>query len=249
MLSQTVLTFGWPRAQPSQISAHRFLDVLKDGNIKTLVSWIETVIPNDGVLRICELDGLFRRGPRGMQAMRDLIGLVGENYQAWSDVSALQFECDAFAYAFLKQAHNYDVILPVVEHPVGPFRRELTRLKATLNALADFERSGIELPPGVNETEEEYLRVRAALSRPSARLERVILATLLINGPSTLPELSAETGTDAPTLMRILLSFSDPEYIAYEPDTERFRLAMKHLPSILFCLREKMGFDYLSVFE
>lgn len=249
MLPQVVLTFGWPRAKSSEISAKAFLDMLKEANVAKLASRVSTLVGENRTLRIHELDGMFRRGPGGMNAMREMVGLLGEKFQAWKNVSALQFNCDAFAYAFLKQTHNYDVILPEAASPVGTFRQQLGALKATLDALAAFERSGTALPATVSETEQGYLRVRASLSRPSARLERVIVATLLINGPSTLPELVAETATDAPTLLRILLSFADPEYVIYDPDSQRFRLGMKHLHSILFCLREKMGFDHLSVLD
>jgi len=190
MLPQVVLTFGWPGAKNSEISAKAFLDMLKEANVATLANWVGTMVGEDRTLRVYDLDGLFRRGPGGMTAMREMVGLLGEKLQAWKDVSVLQFDCDAFAYAFLKQTHNYDVILPEAANPVGTFRQQLGTLKATLDALAEFERSGTALPATVSETEQGYLRVRASLSRPSARLERVILATLLINGPSTLQSLS-----------------------------------------------------------
>ncbi|MEL6465644.1 MAG: hypothetical protein AAFQ58_11810 [Pseudomonadota bacterium] len=249
MTPNALLTFGWPKIITPDLSAPHFLERLQTMDTASLGRWAASSAAPDGVLNISALDRLFRRGPNGMAAIRQLVGLIGEKLSAWNAISRLQFECDAFAYAFLKQTYNYDVILPETPNQSGSFRDRIGSLKTTLDALKAFERDGCPIPQAIPTAAQDYLRIRTTLSRPSARLERVVLATLLINGPSKLDELESETGADTATALRILLGYAEPGYVTFEPTDESFCLGTQHLPSILFCLREKMGFDYLSALD
>ncbi|MEL6189056.1 MAG: hypothetical protein AAFU79_30920 [Myxococcota bacterium] len=126
-------------------------------------------VSSTGRLRLTGLDHLFRRRPGGLRTLRSFVWHLGELLVGPEETLPVECECDAFAYAFLKRTHNFDVILPEKE-PDGRHRAKRRRLEAGLSALTEYERHGTPIPVAVGIDQGDYLALRRCLTRPSARL-------------------------------------------------------------------------------
>ncbi|MEO1456221.1 MAG: hypothetical protein AAFV49_01450 [Pseudomonadota bacterium] len=168
MQTQAVLTFGWPEASSSQPAATELLELVQEKGVDAARAWMEAV-SSTGRLRLTGLDHLFRRRPGGLRTLRSFVWHLGELLVGPEETLPVECECDAFAYAFLKRTHNFDVILPEKE-PDGRHRAKRRRLEAGLSALTEYERHGTPIPVAVGIDQGDYLALRRCLTRPSARL-------------------------------------------------------------------------------
>jgi len=127
------------------------------------------------------MEGAFRRRASDIGPIRDLV-------TALLDVEGdIRCRIDAFAYAFLRGAKNYDSFMNVDGESLKALRSRVLGWRQTLDALTDLERLGKE-PTGTSthwqRTKNCYLALRAIVGPDSARDERRALVVLLVTGPA-----------------------------------------------------------------
>lgn len=226
------LTLGWPETQNDSIPAQDFLESLSEG---------QTVAGQ--LCKVARCEALFRRRPGGFNQIRKFALDV-------RDVSATSrgtIECqfDAFAYAFLKRAKNFDLLVPLrqttffadesTEQHFDRFRRELKE-------VGDFEFCGAT--PSNGKLKELYLALRGIVVRPSARDERRMLATLFVAGPSTPSDLAVDSGSSENLTQRILNAFSNAGAVTKAND--EYQIDNAALAPAYYLARETFGLSLLE---
>ena len=200
-----------------------------------------------GAVRIANLDGLIRRTPDGFDAVKRLVAAVLRWGEAHADRKPeVVCSINAFTYAFLKGAKNFDLIMPqrrAMDTRSG-FGAVLDRWQRAVTDLEDFERAGKPLPKEPVDLRPVYLALRSALMRKSARDERRVLTLLMLVGPSTLQEIASELGLSHDLARRTLTPYLNAGLVETVPDEEpRYCVAETYLPVALFGLREAVGLD------
>lgn len=184
---------------------------------------------------------LFRRRAGYFNDVQQLVGKLNEVLMTETKPLKVQCEIDVFAYAFLKSAKNFDLFLPEIASKTGPYRLVETPWANQIKALEDLEREGIQS----SEVDKvSYLALRRILARATARDERRSLATLLVNGPSTREDITADLDLPFSLGERILPTFESIGTLERR-EGDRYALQLSALPYAVFCLREVAGFDLL----
>lgn len=118
-----------------------------------------------------------------------------------------------------------------------------------MQELEDFERLGRNLRPEFSFVKDIYLKLRAAVSRPSARDEQRSLAILLESGPSTLDDISLDLGLNYSLDKRIMTALQGAGAIESrrQDDDDIYFVAPNALPVALFLVRETVGLDLLTM--
>jgi len=183
----TTLTVGWPQAEANDL---------------TPASLLDKPVPQSGKFLIHNCASIFRRRAGGFTLWK----IFAERVNHCSE-SGYEIECqfDLFAFAFLSDAKNVDLMWPI-RHG-SPFAspehaKRLDLFDVELRSLEQFESSGV-IPEYV-ELSQTYLRVRQILSRQSCRDERRTIVALLVNGPSTAVELGKDLGISTNLSERVL---------------------------------------------
>jgi hypothetical protein len=192
------------------------------------------------------LDELFRRCTGGFDPIKQFTGALTQLSASGACPQPLICRIDGFAYAFLKGAKNFDLFLPPADTLNASFHEALSNWDTEIHALERFERWGKALPMSASVSAEAYLALRSIVTRTSARDERRVLATLLVSGPSSLQEVSADLRLNYTLGERTLAVFEPAPLQAIERRGDRFAIRSPVLPLVLFCLRETMGIDLLS---
>ncbi len=238
-----VLTVGWnddPQHAQTALRLHQAAQNSKDYNAA-----LGKALPT-GQQQITGLERLFRRRTGGFSDIKQFVSVL-LSLPPKND-KALQCEIDVFAYAFLRGAKNFDLLMPVSNSADGSFQRVYPQWQKVIHALEDFERLGEPLPQGIDINKDNYLKLRQVVTRKSARDERRTLTTLLVSGLSTLEELSADMGLNYPLAQRTLGVFVNIGVVE-QLDGGIYKIVESALPLVVFCLRETMGLDLLSCFE
>ncbi|MEO1447766.1 MAG: hypothetical protein AAFV46_16330, partial [Cyanobacteria bacterium J06635_11] len=245
------ITVGWADIPRSQFSARELHNraIAEPNYTKSLFHQLQLGTSDITILGV---DQLFRQTTSGMRPIRQLIGEL--SYLPTIPVlpSPLPCEIDLFAYAFLAGAKNFDLLLPLTGNNIE-IAHIRTDCNSALQALENFERTGT-LPHNLDELDaQQYLAIRRIISRPSARDELRTLATLLVSGPSTAPDLVRELGINESLAQRMLGLFESIGIFTRwgeEPDSQRrepvFVINKVAIPLVIFCLRETLGLDLLS---
>lgn len=150
---------------------------------------------------------------------------------------------NAFLYAFLCPAKNFDLFLREDLEAISGDVRQISRKMAQ---LTEFEREARALMG--SPLRELYLALRNVVARHSARDERRTLATLLFSGPSSVDEIAMDLGISCNLAGRAVRTLAavlvDPgaKKLALKPDTDS-------LAVILHLLRGTIGSDPLAVLE
>ncbi len=132
------------------------------------------------------LDELFRRGAAGFGPIKKFIAALagGGNDQL------INCHIDYFAYAFLAKAKNIDLSLPADPESLKDLEAAYLRpWQGRIKRLARFEQLGKSLD---EQEKERYLALRPTALRKTARDEWRAMALLLMNGPSTIKEISED---------------------------------------------------------
>ncbi len=250
MALEAVLTVGWPEFSPGDpVSAKTIHEACEESKEERysgeLVKRLGALSSGAQPIIIKGDDQLFRRRTRGFKDIKVFAGKLNQVLAKHGDLGDVHLEIDAFAYAFLKGAKNFDFFLPETPAKSGPYRDVLSEWNAQIEALETFERDGIASP---SIDTKAYLALRRIVARKSARDELRALASLLMSGPSTQEEVGKDLGLAYGLAERILPTLQEIEVLEFREDG-RYAVRKEALPRVVFCLREVMGLDLLPVLE
>jgi hypothetical protein len=148
---------------------------------------------------------------------------------------------NAFLYAFLCSAKNFDLFL---KENVDVISSDVASIEKKMKSLAAFEREATSLrEAGLRKI---YLAARNIAARKSARDEQRTLATLLFSGPSTAKEIAQDLDISENLAGRILRVLGS---VVEEQDPGRFTLRADTdtLAVVLQLLRSTLGLDPIRV--
>lgn len=244
------LTTGWPGWQARGRSPHDALhlhhiatDTAADADYYSAA--LQEQLQNLEQPEILGVDHLFRKSTAGAKPIKKFIGALAALPSASSDFSPCLCHIDAFAYAFLKGAKNFDLLMPLAPAHNADFFQTWQGWQQIIVALQQFERFGQPLPTHCGITPDQYLSLRNVIARPSVRDELRALATLLLSGPSTMAQISEDLALNYTLGQRSLAVFENAGAITrYDGDV--FAIAPSALPLVIFSLRETLGLDLLS---
>ncbi len=190
------------------------------------------------------IDHLFRRNTKGFQPIKRFFS----NLITLENTSATEVHCyiDAFTFAFLKGAKNFDLFLNYNPKNNVQFTQTYQNWLKAIEAYEKLERSGIPLTD--SQTQDHYLKFRKILLRPSARDELRALACLLLNGPSTMQQVSNDLGLNY-SLSQRTVSIFEPCNIVENRGNDEYAIVPDSLPMAIFGLREVLGINYLELLE
>ena len=255
MILNTHLTVGWPptsREDQSALWIHEQCEASSQDYPQALMEVLQAQLQDEKSLRITNLESLFRRRARGFSGIKRFVARLSACAERLETVKSIDVEVDAFAYAFLCGAKNFDFILPLapnqkVSVPGFLYDEYQHAWAKTLQQLELFETSGQPLPKAERDL---YLGIRKILGRPGARDEFRALATLLVSGPSTGSEISKDLGMPYDLSDRILPSLRRAGAAESREDLgDRFVIPLQAIPCVTFILREIGGIDLLPILE
>ena len=242
MKLRAVLTVGWNDDPNHPCSALRLHQEASTAKLEYETA-LGKALDAHSAAELYGLGRLFRRRAKGFQKLKQFVGALVALPSRNQD--GLQCHIDVFAYAFLKSAKNFDLLIPEATRADSSFRRAYPSWRKIITALEEFERMGEPLPQGMGIRKEDYLRIRRVITRKTARDERRALTTLLVSGPSTREELSADMGLNYPLAQRVLGAFVTTGVVELS-DGNTYTIVETALPLVVFCLRETIGIDLLS---
>jgi hypothetical protein len=244
MAIKTQLTYGWPPLKAGELGAwelhlqakrafdyqKKLLALLKDYGSRSR--------------DLYAVDQLFRRNTQSFTDIKNFFATLLESKGTFS------CRMDMFAFAFLKGAKNFDLLMTSVTH----CKICLKKCREQMTALEKLERRGVPLPSKIEKV--KYLNLRKMAVRQSARDELRVLSSLIISGPSTQQELISELGLSRNLTQRIVNAFYEigvcekwpPERdLIGQGRSGVYAVSKDAIPMTLYCLRERLGLDFLSV--
>lgn len=229
------------KAETDGATALLTLDWVPPEGSRPAVDFVALAPPaSEGRLVLGNCEALFERHPDGYRPLKELEQALPQLESAHPG-REIRCHFNAFAYAFLKGAKNYDFLL--LEERNSPFRQEEAHFRALLNELERFEQRGETFPASLDR--ETYFALREIFTRRSAREERWTAAELLVSGPATAQSLTAALGSHEPTIRRALHRYQALGVLSL--DGEVACLSRLHLPLVYFFVRELMGIDPLEL--
>lgn len=237
------LTFGWGANPEGRYSAARIHREAINSEMEYNQALSQSIMKlESNNFHITGLELLFRKRTNGFGGIKKFIGGLAYLAAPEGFSGAIVCEIDAFAYSFLKGAKNFDLLLPRVKEHNPEFMAEFDHIRKRVKKLEAFERGGESID---NSVKHKYLATRSVMMRLSARDERRALATLLVSGPSTIDEISADLGLNYSLGQRTLSVFESIGLIGRR-ENDIFFIELTALPIVVFCLREAMGIDLLT---
>mgnify|MGYP001040311898 CR=1 FL=1 len=229
------ITTGWNYQKSKSWTAQQLHEAaLRDENY---LEFLSSQIQQHQISDIYHLDQLFRKNTRGFKPLKNFVATLSE-IESDRDLTC---HIDVFAYSFLKQAKNFDWILPFEVKNNKEFIETIRNWLGIIRQLENFERFGHDLPqPLAN----KYLALRQIISRLSVRDEIRTLAILLISGPSTLKEISEDLGLHYSMGVRSIAVFTNIDIV--KQSGQIYYIGPEYLPIVIFCIRETVGLDLLS---
>lgn len=242
---KAVLTVGWERNPESDVSAPELHERAAASGEKYEQTLAASLKDFESPVAIDELDRLFRRRTKGFDDIKKFVGALITILDDDKSLGPVICNIDVFAYAFLKGAKNFDLLLPE-DKPTGSFRSIFPQWKAEIRELEDFERFGKTIS---QDSKDKYLKLRKIIIRKSARDECRSLATLLVSGPSTLDEISDDLALNYPLSQRTIGAFTMIGVVEKRPADDKYVISTAVLPMVVFGLREMMGLDLLNILD
>ena len=246
MSLEAILTVGWQDDSADKYSAVSLYAEAEQPKIDYLHVLTTKLKQAQSPVTILGLEQLLRHSTDKFKPIQKFVSNLLEVSSANKELGMLFCRIDAFAYAFLRGVKNLDLFLPE-SAVVGPFRKVLNDWSKTITTLEDFECLGKAFSPEIRLSANQYLDLRRLIARSSARDERRILTTLLVNGPSSEEEIAVDLGLDYAAGQRSLELFVDIGVVELRA-REAYTLVQATLPLVVFCLRETMGIDLLAVY-
>lgn len=251
MQLEAVLTPDWPVNSHAKNSSRNLVNHAEATTVAYQESLTDALKKHD-ISSIVSLEQLFRRKPAGFDPLKKFLSTLtsidslADKHDKQKSQTILSCSINAFAYAFLKAAKNIDFILPLAKSQPTELLHALSQWQASISALEHFERTGKRFPPTLCFNKDDYLAVRTIITRPSARDERSTIAALLLSGPSCIDDICTDLGINTSLSQRILSAFSQSRLLKKDSE-KKFSIKRSKIPIALFCLRETMGLDPLSM--
>lgn len=235
------LTAGWGDKNPLGIAADELHT--KAIHSSNYFQSLSSHLTHQKSQNIYQLEKLFRKNVKGFQSIKKFV----VSLSTIPDDKTIVCYINVFAYSFLKGAKNFDLLLPLDKQQDQNFVHIYNKWLTQIYVLENFERSGKPIKPKLKE---QYLGLRKIVSRPSVRDEIRSLATLLINGFSTLEELSEDMGLNY-TLGHSTMNIFEKINVITREETQqneqpKYVIVKQAVPVVVFCLRETLGLDLLS---
>lgn len=253
MAIDTILTVGWSvvKADDAFAATNIHAKAEQADDYKTALKQIYTELRGQlgtsKPIYIGSVGRLFRRRPDQFNAIKKFVRtsekVIDESHEQ------VFFEIDAFSYAFLKGAKNFDIIMSETDKVEGAYRKIRKSLLDEIAQLEEFEREGYK--PTDEKIMENYLALRAVIASLSARDERRALATLLVSGPSTSQQISQDLAMPYGLSDLVLPIYKKIGVVEQREEFGEINFAVKKeaLARVLFCLRETMGIDFISILD
>ncbi|WP_019503175.1 hypothetical protein [Pleurocapsa sp. PCC 7319] len=230
------LTADWSYKSPTGLTAKELHEAaLEYGNY---VEFLSRQLIQKEVGEIYQLEQLFRKSTQGFQPIKQFVGAL-TSLEVKKNLSC---HINVFAYSFLKQAKNFDLLLPFDREQNQEFWQIYREWSELSIKLEKFECYGQNCS---KKLAKQYLALRKIVSRSSARDEIKTLAALLISGPSTLKQVSEDLGLSYTLGQRTVSVFENISVVETRPGGI-YAIATEALPVVIFCLRETCGIDWLS---
>lgn len=245
MSLKAVLTVGWRDDVAAPGSAQRLFERARARGDDRAPA-LDEILGAERPRVIHGLDRLFRRRVGGFGPVQSVTAALAA--YAASGPEDVYCQVDAFAYAFLVAAKNFDFLLPeetrppAEAEPEASFRRVLPEWQAHLSGLHEFERVGRPVPEAHRRA---YLPLRRVLGRGTARDERCGLAALLVSGPSTREQVSRDLGLSYSLGDRVFGALEEAG--AVERSGDVFAVREEALPTVIFVLGATLGMDPLGI--
>jgi len=236
------LKTGWPEATPDQYHAlqlHYRADCAAshDKNTSYRKALLDQIDHPD---RVINLENTFRRRPTGYGPIQKIVSNLADHE------SPIRCQINVFAYAFLKNAKNYDMFMTADPKNLEQIGDQLKAWQKAVDALTEFERLGTPLDKTFASLEKTYLNLRAIVGRASARDERRTLTVLLVTGPATREEISEDLRLNYSLSQRVMTALVKTNALESRTN-ERYAINLKAMPVVLFLVRELMGLDMLEM--
>lgn len=243
------LTTGWPIAYTDSLTAKALHQAAqaRASSEPDYQEELKKLLNQNQSDDIVNFDQLLRRHANGFV---DINTFTAALLNIWEELSEPKScSIDIFAYAFLKHAKNYDLFMKPERDSITQLENIIIDWQNAVAALENMERLGQELSPEYSHLKQVYLRLRAVVSRPSARDEQRTLAILLITGPLTIDEISEDLGLNYSLNLRIISALQATGAIDSRDDKgkARYFITESALPVALFLVREIIGLDLLSM--
>lgn len=247
---QVEMTVGWPTETQDSADAkelHSLVSSGVSGASTTYEELLQKQLQTQSISHIDRVEQLLRRRKGGFSAINKFTAAVLHVMATLEKFQGCRI--DIFAFAFLKYAKNYDLFMVPSPANMRSVQEVVSEWQGAVQALEDFERLGAALEPSYSDLKDVYLKLRAAVSRPSARDEQRTLAILLASGPSTLEEISLDLGLNYSLNRRIMSALAATGAIEVREGEQepRYVVTVTALPVVLFLMRETIGLDFLEM--
>ena len=238
-----VLTTGWPESSATPMSALHLHEEAEGSDKEYPEALSRLFSPSTLLPEILCLEGIFRRRVSGFGPIQKLVStLVNFDMDTRCHI-------DAFAFAFLSGAKNYDTLMKVEHSSYQVLQEQHSRWCNAVAALTKFERLGMEMPSQWSHLQATYLALRSIVGRDSARDEQRILVVLLNTGPATSDQIREDLRLNHALSRRIMCALVETGALSYRKETSQYLLELKTIPVVLFLVRELMGLDMLGMLD
>jgi len=232
------------KAEKNAINVESFIDHESDST-KRQENLYNKLASKNNSISILSMEQLFHRHINGFGEIKQFVGDL--SYLLMTDQLKQSPICflNAFTFAFLASAKNFDLLMDIVNQQEVKTKVEL--LVNEINNLAEFERRGKPLAEAYSSLKTPYLSLRQIIARPSARDEQRILSLVLLSGLTTFAQLEASVDGNTSLVQRILALFKEINVIVEVQS--KYCINENNLAIVLFCLRETQGLDPISMLE
>lgn len=236
-----VLTTGWSADTANLIPAlklHKTAECSDDNYRDALLAQVDS-----GGDNLLNLDSTFRRRPSGYGPIQRIVSSLVDQERE------IRCQIDAFAFAFLKGAKNYDMLMTVDPDSLRQVQTQLNEWKKAVDALTEFERRGNPLNEPWLSLKPIYLALRSIVGRASARDERRTLVLLLVTGPASSDEIKEDLRLNYSLSKRVMSALVNTGALTYRKETSHYAIRQETIPVVLFLVRELMGLDMLAMLD
>ena len=245
-----VLTTGWPESSATPMSALQLHEAAGRSNKEYRKAIKELIASGAQPPEILCLEGIFRRSISGFGPLQKMVSTL-------LDVDMeIRCQIDAFAFAFLSGAKNYDTLLHVDHSSKQILQKQCAQWRDAVAALTEFERLGKEKPSKWSLSSSDwshlkatYLALRSIVGRDSARDERRTLVVLLITGPASSDQIREDLRLNYSLSRRVMSALVDTGALSYRRESSEYLLDLKAISVVLFLVRELMGLDMLEMLD
>ncbi|SET52536.1 hypothetical protein SAMN05216326_13313 [Nitrosomonas marina] len=235
-----VLTTGWPAISNGEMSALELHEKAESSGKNYRDALLAQIDPAKDILN---LETTFRRRPSGYGPINQIVSNLVDQKEI------IRCQVDAFAFAFLKNAKNFDTLMAIDSESLQRVKVQLEKWNNALYALTEFERLGKPLKEPWHSLEHTYLALRAIVGRASTRDERRALVVLLITGPASSNNIKDDLRLNYSLSKRVMGAMIKTGALEYREKTSHYAIRQDAIPVVLLLVRELMGLDMLAMLD